>query len=719
MGSQAIEAAAQERKPVEGSRVTSRAAARASAVGTCILWLFTGAAEDGLCSEGTIRAQAFTAPTEKGREVSGPYAIRNGSLLVSLVAETMAVERQILERGRETIDNPAGRLTLVQRSDAAQGTAVQAPEPAPAPEQKQALEQEQERDRVEALARTLTSSLRAELNAVQSAAEAARIKQRQEQDRADTLARELATLRAELDTARFIGKEAAQAIEVGIRQTQALEQERDRANNLARELTFLRAELDVARIAVSKAVQAAEAEVKQEQVLEQERGRADDLARELAALRAEVDTARIPASGTATATAAEIEQKQALERERARAEALARDLTSVRAELDTARIAASDAAKATAAEIEQKQALEPKLQQQRERAEALARDLTSLRMELDTARIAASDAAKATAAEIEQKQALEPKLKQQRDRAEALARELTSLRAELDAARAATPEAARIVEAAKIEQKRTLEKERDKTETLARELASAQKQADERSKRLAAAHAEVLQVTETNRAIAAEQKLALASERERAGALAQELASVRNQLEAANRQFAALTASRALTSREPAVDSPLERVAQFYLKITEGKSRWPEQTSVQAAASNSERSSASELPPEAQSTARESAPELDPQVPVVSEGSASASAAPRSLVDEQRLLARANALLRQADISGARPLLEHAVDRGSARAAFMLAETYDARVLQSWRARGIPGDLTKARELYERAQAGGIEDAKERIKMLK
>jgi TPR repeat protein len=88
-------------------------------------------------------------------------------------------------------------------------------------------------------------------------------------------------------------------------------------------------------------------------------------------------------------------------------------------------------------------------------------------------------------------------------------------------------------------------------------------------------------------------------------------------------------------------------------------------------------------------------------------------------VDEQRLLARANALLRQADISGARPLLEHAVERGSARAAFMLAETYDARVLQSWRARGISGDPTKARELYERAQAGGIEDAKERIKALK
>jgi hypothetical protein len=715
MGSQAIEAASQERTPVEGSRVTSRAALRASAiVGTCILWLFTGAAEDGLCSEGTLRAQAFAAPAEKGREVSGPYAIRNGSLLVSQLAETTVVARQIPERSREKIDDLAGRLTLAQRSDVAAGAAAQVPETAPTPERKQSIE-DQERERAEALARALTSSLRAELNAVQSAAEAARIKQRQEQDRADRLAQELATLRAELDTARFVGKESAQAIEVGIRQTQALEQERDRANNLARELAFVRAELNVARLAASKAMQAAEAEVKQEQTLEQERGRAENLARELATLRAELDTSRTAASKTAKATAAEIEQKQALERERARADALARDLATLRGELDKARSAASDAAKATAAEIEQKQALE----RERARADALARDLTALRVELDTARSSASDAAKATAAEIEQRQALEPKLKQQQDRAEALARELTSLRTELDSARAATPEAARIVEAVKIEQKRALEKERGRNETLARELASAQKQADERSTRLAAAHAELLQVTETNRAIAAEQKRALASERERAGALAQELASVRNQLEAANRQFAALTASQALTSREPAVDSSLERVAQFHLKITAGKSRSSEQTPVQAAASNSQWSSASKLPPKAQSTVRESATELDPQVPMVSEGSASASAATRSPVDEQRLLARANALLLQADISGARPLLEHAVGRGSARAAFMLAETYDARVLQSWHARGIPGDLTKARELYERAQAGGIEDAKERIKTLK
>ena len=60
-------------------------------------------------------------------------------------------------------------------------------------------------------------------------------------------------------------------------------------------------------------------------------------------------------------------------------------------------------------------------------------------------------------------------------------------------------------------------------------------------------------------------------------------------------------------------------------------------------------------------------------------------------------------------------MLEHAVEHGSARAAYMLAETYDARVLQAWRARGISGDPAKARQLYERAQAGGIEGASGRI----
>jgi hypothetical protein len=154
-------------------------------------------------------------------------------------------------------------------------------------------------------------------------------------------------------------------------------------------------------------------------------------------------------------------------------------------------------------------------------------------------------------------------------------------------------------------------------------------------------------------------------------------------------------------------------------RTAEKKAPRPEQISGEAVVSIPQRSSASELPrPEPQATAPEAAPVLDRKVAMTPERSTSESAAPSSGADERRLLARANALLRQADISSARPLLEHALERGSAQAAFMLAETYDARVLQSWSARGISADLAKARELYERAQAGGIEDAKERIRTL-
>lgn len=615
----------------------------------------------------------MTVPTETGRKLPAPYAIRNEPLLVLRVAETIARERQIFERGPETIASLAGRLTLAQRSDAAQGTTVHA---TPAPERKQASEREQEREKADALTGALTSTLRAELNEVRSSAETARVKQppapAQERGRADALARELATLRAELDTARMVGKEAIQAIEVGIRQTQALEHERDKSNNLAHELALVRAELDVARISVSKAVQASEEEIKQARAIEQERGRAENLARELAALRAELDTARATASEAVHPPSAEVEQRQEIERERAK-------------------------------------------------AATLARDLTSLRAELDTARNAASEAAKTFAADVEQKQALEQELKQQRDGAEALARQLASLRTELDTSRAALSEATEIAEAAKIEQALVVTKERDSTETRVRELASAQHQTEECSTRLAAAYAEILQVTETSRVIAAEQKHALVKEVDgRPAALTYELASVRTQLEARDRQLATLNASRALSLPGPPVINAHACVATSGTQMAERMNRLPEWTSVQAAALYSARSSASEFPfPDAPSSSREPARGPDPSVALQSETSTPGSGAPSSPVDEQRLLARANALLRQADISGARQLLEHVLERGSARAALMLAETYDTRVLQSWHARGIPGDVTRARELYERAQAGGIEDAKERIKMLK
>ena len=79
-----------------------------------------------------------------------------------------------------------------------------------------------------------------------------------------------------------------------------------------------------------------------------------------------------------------------------------------------------------------------------------------------------------------------------------------------------------------------------------------------------------------------------------------------------------------------------------------------------------------------------------------------------------RLLARASALISQGNIGAARIVLERAVETGSAQASFMLAETYDPLVLSTWKTYGTRGDVTKARELYAKALAGGIQEAKDR-----
>ena len=86
--------------------------------------------------------------------------------------------------------------------------------------------------------------------------------------------------------------------------------------------------------------------------------------------------------------------------------------------------------------------------------------------------------------------------------------------------------------------------------------------------------------------------------------------------------------------------------------------------------------------------------------------------------DATRLIARARALLGQGNIGAARIVLERAAETGSARASFTLAETYDPVILSTWGTYGTRGDTKKARELYAKAHAGGIRDAKDRLSAL-
>jgi tetratricopeptide (TPR) repeat protein len=84
-----------------------------------------------------------------------------------------------------------------------------------------------------------------------------------------------------------------------------------------------------------------------------------------------------------------------------------------------------------------------------------------------------------------------------------------------------------------------------------------------------------------------------------------------------------------------------------------------------------------------------------------------------------RLMARASLLLSQGNVGAARIVLERAAETGSAPALFALAETYDPATLAAWGTLGTQGDVTKARELYAKALAGGVLEAKDRLNALR
>jgi hypothetical protein len=81
----------------------------------------------------------------------------------------------------------------------------------------------------------------------------------------------------------------------------------------------------------------------------------------------------------------------------------------------------------------------------------------------------------------------------------------------------------------------------------------------------------------------------------------------------------------------------------------------------------------------------------------------------------KRLMSRANVLIRQGDIGAARIVLERAAETGNAQALFALAETFDPVVLSTWGTLGTLGDAARARELYAKALAGGLEEARSRL----
>jgi hypothetical protein len=235
---------------------------------------------------------------------------------------------------------------------------------------------------------------------------------------------------------------------------------------------------------------------------------------------------------------------------------------------------------------------------------------------------------------------------------------------------------------------------------------------------------------------AGELEQALQQERDKAQKLARELAATRRILETQATTLAETEArkgdSQQLTILQQALRDSEESTATFQELLVQERTRnqsleqrlltqaMPDRESVTA-----DKSSSPGVTPAPDNAAATPSPAVDKPVIVASADNKPVStttppAIPSvtSTPDVSRLLARASQLLVVGDVAAARIVLDRAVESGDLQALFALAETYDPLSLSAWGTLGTQGDVARARELYAKALAGGVQEAKERLKAL-
>ena len=525
-------------------------------------------------------------------------------------------------------------------------------------QQRQAIEQEREGGA--ALASQLSASRQeGEALAAQMRKAVAEARQSKQADAAKTAPsleqeQQKAAALAEAEAARW------ELTATTAQQRQMLEQERARGAALANQVLAARQDSEALAAQLRKAVSET-AQLKQSdtarsaQFLQQEQQKA--------AVLTEADTAR------QALTAATLQHRQAIEQERARGTALANQVAAARQDSEAL---AAQLRKAVSETAQLKQSDTARsaqfLQQEQQKAAVLT--------EADTARQAL------TAATLQHRQAIE----QERARGTALANQVAAARQDNEAMaaqlRKAVSEAAQFKQAEPAKSAQVLQLEQQKV----------------------AALAEVETARQALTATGAEQRQALEQERARGVVLANQMSMARQDSEALEAQL-----RKAQDETGQSRQAAETAIAELRQTLQHERDRAAALTSESRAARSGVFGSAA-TEPLAISQASRHQPEVAvvrPEQPAVPEAHVSQEA--------MRLIARASALLGQGDIGSARIVLERATEMGSARASFMLAETYDPRILSAWGTYGTRGEVTRARELYAKAQAGGIQEAKDRV----
>jgi hypothetical protein len=281
-----------------------------------------------------------------------------------------------------------------------------------------------------------------------------------------------------------------------------------------------------------------------------------------------------------------------------------------------------------------------------------------------------------------------------------------------------------------VELRETLQQERDKAETLTRDLAMARHEIANQTAKAQRTTDEAIQAKEAAERDATMVQEALQGERARADSLTRDLTKARREIEA----------------QAAASDKPGEEAARLQLAVAELRQVLQQENDKAERLARELDTARRELETQAAALADKTTrslqlTELQPQrpAPVTPQGLATTDTATKPVMpagakqltmpaqararapdslEVARLMERADLLRGQGDIGGARMVLEHAAEAGNAPALFALAETYDPMILSAWGTLGTRGDVTKARALYTKALAGGIEVARDRLNAL-
>ena len=294
----------------------------------------------------------------------------------------------------------------------------------------------------------------------------------------------------------------------------------------------------------------------------------------------------------------------------------------------------------------------------------------------------------------------------ERDRASVAIGGLTVAPERANAALTGALESKRIANSKRRDLKQALDESQAKSEALARELASA-RESEVAARNLVAVRERenAAQALETEQIADAKKefKQALDESEKRALTLNRELTSARETIASAEKPSNAEVTIRDAASPTGPLDRPLEQsnassetTPQSGGNVTPVAQAFSDTAPDQATVGASVRLTRS--------------PRSEPSRPQPPSAMSSA--------EEAKLVARAESLIKQLDFAGARLLLAHAVEKGSARAAFMMAETYDWQILRSLQAYGVRGNTQMAREFYQLAAVAGIEKARERAEAL-